>query len=279
MAKYGIYIQTRGRTALLVKLLPKWFKASADGGNGADLYLVVEPDELKQHKKMLNSLGHRADCVKLLSLPEPNLGIGASRLFAIRHALAMDYNSMISSDDDCYPRLGMGSGPMGLLVEACLDQTFGVGGYFSIYDFMGGLKANSGVQPMTSGMGFRLFALNMTKVRQLSGDGVAAIAKFVSGEDHELARIGIANFGIPWRVHTGVPLVSVGKRGEPGGMQDLLGGGKQARDVSTHVAHNLAYARWSNYMSNPAKCEGDNGELIGKCKYRMQWKKFINDNC
>lgn len=255
-----IYISTRGRIHLLEKTIPKWLKVTPEN---MPIYLVVEPDEEDAHQDFVRKFEGR---VKVWRLSDNNLGIGNSRWEAFIHAFDEPGESFISADDDLYPKMDPS-----ILLSATANGSghWGVGGFFSIYPFMGGLPANEGVLPTRSGIGFRIFSLNKESAFQIGGPP----ADFRCAEDHELARRGIAEFGEPWRVHTDFPVVSTAARHSRGGMSDY----PELHAELLHDAHKMAHMAWPEYLNDPENCY-DSMTGMDKCKYRMQWKKFLVDH-
>lgn len=255
---YGIYIHTRDRLQFLERTLPKWPLVTP---GDIPITLVVEPNEVKKHRAFLAE-HDLSDRVEVLRIDGKNLGMGNSRNVAFLDAKAKGHEAMITTDDDLFPV----DDPSILLdTAAYTDGVFGVGCYFSMYGLLLKLKRNTGLYKVGVGLGFRCFAMNMDMLEEVGGFPV----EFKGYDDHELARWGISQLGVPWHIDTDFSCNSVAKIGDPGGMTSLPG---YARVVDRkHTAHILTHKNWPEFVSNPSKCDPDSG----RCTYTMQWKRFL----
>lgn len=258
----AVYIHTRDRLAFLERSLPKWAAVMDD--SDIPLYLVVEPNEVKKHTRFLKDMGLLTSVTDILSLPRKNMGMGWSRQVAFEHARDEGYDSFITTDDDMFPR----ESPEEFLENATRDDVLGVGCWFSIYGLLMKGKAEewTGLQPVYNGQGKRCMAINTDNMASLSTEGFPTY--FKGYDDHELQRLGIADLGLHWWVDTDYHCVSTAAIGDPGGMCSLPG---YSRVVDRkHTAHLLTHERWPGFVSDPERCDPDEG----KCSYMMQWKKF-----
>lgn len=261
----AVYIHTRNRLNFLSKSLPKWLEQTP---TDIPIHLVVEPHEVKMHQRFLDNLDVQdiapSRRVNVIGIKGKNKGMGNSRNVAFLDAKEHGYTTLITSDDDCYPRVD----PTPMLAAARdpeMRDVFGVGCYFGIYSLMNKMDQRTGVHQFTGGGGFRTFAMNVAKLDHIGGFPVA----FRGQDDNEVCRMGIAE-GWRWMVHTDVPFVSIAKIGDPGGMCELPGmaDGEQRK----HEAHVKSFANWPDFISDPAKCKQPHG---GKCSYKTMWKKMM----
>lgn len=255
---HGVYIHTRDRIQFLSRTLPKWPLVTPDD---IEINLVVEPTEVSKHGHLLNKLGLQQR-VGIVAIKGQNLGMGNSRNVAFHDAMKHGHKSFITTDDDLFPI----DNP-GILLEtaAYTDDLLGVGCYFSMYGLLLKMKRNTGLYKVGVGLGFRCFAMNTEMLDKVGGFP----AEFKGYDDHEIARMGIANLQVPWYIDTDMTCNSVAKIGDPGGMTSLPG---YARVVDRkHMAHLLTHKNWPGFVSDPGKCDPDSG----RCTYTMQWKKFL----
>lgn len=256
----AIYIHTRDRIEFLRKTLPKWPAALE---SDIPIFLVVEPNEQKMHRRLIEELG-LLDSVETLGILGKNLGMGNSRNVAFKHAASMGYESFITTDDDLFPK----DDPSILLDSATDPDTFGIGCYFSIYGMMLNLERGEGIVEVGTSIGMRCMAMNTSLVEEVGGFPI----EWKGYDDQEMARRGIEELGLAWKVNSDFMCNSIAKRGDPGGMASLPGYKNPV--AGKHRAHLLAKKAWPDYTSDPAKCDVDDE----RCSYTFRWKKFRHDN-
>lgn len=252
-----VNIHTRDRLAILERSLPKWDEVSKPA---TIINLVVEPNEVKKHKALLRDLG-LDDRMNVVRIPKPNMGMGNSRHIGFLAAREMGAPSFITTDDDLIPR----EGPERLLRIARGKGVFGVGAWLSLYGFHMGIEANTGIH--RTKVGFRCWAMNTRKVTQIGG----MPREFKGYDDHEVCRLGMKRFRLPWMVDSNTTIASIGKIGDPGGMSSLPGMSNLFN--RKHTAHLLSKEKWPEYVNSTEGCEAR-----GSCNYRMSWQKFIDDH-
>lgn len=252
-----VNIHTRDRLAILERSLPKWVEVSKPA---TIINLVVEPHEDTLHKEFLRDIGlHRR--INVVRIPKPNMGMGNSRHVGYLAAKRVGAESFITTDDDLYPR----EGPERLLRLARRRDVFGIGAYLSLYGFHMGIEKDTGVH--RTSVGFRCWAMNMRKVIDLGG----MPRDFKGYDDHEVARLGIQRFNLPWYVDSDTTIASIGKIGDAGGMSSLPGMSNLFN--RKHTAHLLSKKKWPDYVNSTEGCEER-----GSCNYRMAWKRFMRDH-
>lgn len=257
----AVYIHTRDRIQFLTKTLPKWAAITPDD---IPIMLVVEPDEMILHHKFLDRMGLHGR-VSALGIRGRNKGMGNSRNVAFKHARKNGHESFITTDDDLFPK----DDPAILLDSALSEETLGIGCYFSIYGMMlGGLAKGDGCVDVGTSIGMRCMAMATHLVEEVGGFPI----EWKGYDDQEMARRGIKELGLPWMVNADFECNSIAKRGDPGGMASLPGYKNPA--VAKHRAHLLAREGYPDYVSDPAKCNVEDG----KCSYTFKWKKFRHDN-
>lgn len=245
------YIMTRSRPGNLKKIVPRWLEQHIP------VVLVTEPSEREHHLSLVNGQGW--EDVTVINPPQER-GIGYKRQFSVEHAHSRRLRSIIMSDDDMQPA---NNSDMDLLLEeAQKPGVLGIGAARSLHDhFSGGAtKNNDGVILCPGGWGMQLFALNVRSALD-AGNFDAALDCF--GEDHELARNGIARLGLPWAVHCTVRCEPVGVRYDPGGINAFITDG--TRPKREQACREIIYRRWPRYASVP------------DARPRMRWQKMLDD--
>lgn len=253
----AVYIHTRDRLPILERSLPKWVDVSKPA---TEINLVVEPNEIIMHHELLQDLGLDKR-IGVVGIRRPNMGMGNSRNVAFRHARGKGHKSFITTDDDLYPR----EGPERLLRLARRKDVFGIGAYLSLYGFHMGIEKGTGVH--RTSVGFRCWAMNTSKVNLIGG----MPKEFKGYDDHEVARLGMSAFQLPWYVDSDTTIASIGKIGDAGGMSSLPGMSNLFN--RKHTAHLLSFKKWPDYVNSTEGCEAR-----GTCNYRMAWKRFMRDH-
>lgn len=251
-----INIHTRSRIPILMRSLPRWAEVTP---HDIPINLVVEPQEVEEHRDFLsdNDFGR---FINIIRVPKRNMGMGNSRNVGAQEAWRLKFPSFITTDDDLYPRVD----PTILLKAAVHRDIFGIGAYVGLYGMHMGIQPDTGIH--RTSVGFRMWAMNTHKVGKVGGFPI----EFKGYDDHEMARRGMKKLHLPWAVHSGVPIGSIGKIGDPGGMSSLPGMDNLYN--RKHTAHVLSYQRWPDYVNDPDRCVGRQ-----RCGYMMQWKRFMMD--
>lgn len=269
----SVYIHTRSRLGYLDKVLPAWFEQKGIGR----ITIVVEPGErwaTYRHLREACPGAIRAGKVRVEPLPQADRGMGAARAWVVQHAYALGEEVIIMSDDDLYPMRGRSDAR--LLVNEVKDKDIlGIGVCVSFYGLSLGndyIRESCEAVPVSGAWGYRCFALNVRmaiKAGQAYGvDWAFDPALDVGWEDHEVTRMGIAQLGEGWWIHTGVMATSIGARYADGGIAALLPDREQ-RHRRESACHERIFVRWGErYISNPHQ---------GR-KYRCNWSKFRADH-
>jgi hypothetical protein len=249
----AVYIFSKARPANLRRVVPRWV---ATVPNNIDINIVTDRSEVPDVRTLMKQEGWPSQ-VRTYRLRRDDEGIGYARRNVVSHAFGQGHDAIIMADDDIMPAV---DSPMRRLVQvARLTDSLGVGATHGQHDLLTGgyTKNHDDVILCPSGYGFQLFALN---VRNALAVGNYDDRLTCFGEDAELMRQGIAH-GYPWKLHCGVKCVKIGKRGDPGGIQELMG---DYRATAEQACQNMIHTRWPDFTSTPPKPS------------RMAWQKFYD---
>lgn len=253
----GIYIPTRARPDNLRKIIPRWLETT---NINSTVFLVVDKSEAADTRRFVKSLplDFERDRVAVLSVAD-NVGIGAVRAAAVKHAARLGFTSIIMSDDDLRPAVG--SQMNALLRYARRKEVLGIGATRAYHDFLSGgaTKEHDGPILCPSGWGLQTFALNIPNALKVGNFDVKLDC---FGEDAELMRAGLAH-GFPWLVHCGVKCEPIGKRYEPGGLAEYTAT-PDLRKAGEQRCQKLIHARWPDFTSRPPSPS------------RVSWQKMYN---
>jgi hypothetical protein len=246
------YIPTRARAHLLKKVLPKWEKQNNVGA----VILVVEPWEGKE----MMALARPYDKVWVEILPRFDRGIAYARQRILRIAKTDGLDRIIMCDDDLYPSVGQDVSKLLEFPEG-EHPTLGMGASLSFYGLTFGndtLRERHDPLLCYNALGKRLFGIDVNAALEIGGYDIR-LHSF--GSDNDIVRQGAKDLQSLWYVHAGMKATSIGKRYEPGGIEDLAGD-RHAREVQ---CHEIMYGKWPKYVTPPTS------------RFMCKWKKLMDD--
>lgn len=180
---------------------------------------MVEPDEFEQYKYAVSVPFNDKDgdaptnTVKILVLPDHDLGVGYSRWLCVEHAKDAGFESIILSDDDILPVSGMDT----IIYDAEDPLVFAITAWHSYFDLALGVKGNERNDLIIVAPSFtRMFAINIKNVLEVGNFD----RNVKCTDDVELKLRGIMA-GYPWMIHFNAKAKSFGSRFAPGGVAAL----------------------------------------------------------
>jgi hypothetical protein len=247
---------------MLEKALPHWM-SRLDSGEVADVYLVVEPQEYKQHRAWLREQ-EWDDWFNIHKLRSDNRGVNYARGSIVSKGNRLGLDRLIMADDDLFP--SKQANVRRLDKVAARKDVVGVGACCSYYGlFIGNdfIKENNNAVLVPGGWGYRMFCIDVAAVLEL-GNYDVKLRSFWG--DNDIARCSMSQMGIPWYMHCGVWYSSTAPRYAPGGIQDLYGDSKHRRMFMEGEIHGYLNKKWGDrYINKPPK------------RPLCRWKRFLGD--
>jgi hypothetical protein len=251
-----VFIPSRGRIDSAQKLAKVW------ESQGFGVHFVTEYYETDNYIKAINN-----EKVTVHRLPDPNRGIGYSRMHAVNLAASFGYKSIILADDDIRP--SNYSNMVDLCRCANNPKILGITARYGYHDLCLGqlIRNRDDIILLPTGT-FRLIALNVNNVLDIGNYD----KHLEYAEDCDLFLRGLAA-GYPWMIHLGTKSNSTGNRYQPGGMLDYAGGEDKLK-AKKRDWHEQLYAKYPDVVNNPAKADFTKQNSI-RISWRRAYDKYL----
>lgn len=240
-----ILIPSRRRPQMIAKTIPRMKDVTAE------IVVFVEEEDYDEYSEIGEEIGG----FYLVKLPHSNRGVAYARnqMLHWTHYEFPRVQSIAMMDDDVVVE-----GIDGLIQFVDWNpEVGGCAGYFPIYKSFANLDPDQGPVLHTGTLGQVCYALRINNVLSVGGWDERLQRK----EDYDL-RINLLKAGMPWYIHTDVPIKPIGKQYGEGGIQSL-GLDHEAVERKAYEVlvekHGDQFIKWQN---------------SGKTNIRVLWKKM-----